>query len=59
MEAGSRRVTPGVLVGASLGDILAHRPVGRKNRSPVISGLVGNHPGDCQSGTAPAQKNVC
>ena len=26
----------------------AHRPAGRESRSPVIPGLVGNHPGDCR-----------
>ena len=66
MKAESRRVTPGVSVGASLGDIgipgapgESHRPVGRKSCSPVIPGLVGNHPGDCRSGTEPVWKNVC
>ena len=59
-------MTPGVSVGASLGDIgipgrpvRAHRPVERTRRSPVIPGLMGNHPEDCRSGTAPVRKNVC
>ena len=34
------------------------RPAGRESRSLVIPGLVGNHPGDCQSGTAPVRKGV-
>ena len=33
-----------------------HRPAGRD--SPVIPGLVGNHPGDCRSGTAPIRKEA-
>ena len=63
-------MTPGVSVGASLGDIgispqgrlvRAHQSVEGMRRSPVIPELVGNHPGDCQSGrpTAPVGKNVC
>ena len=36
----------------------AHQPAGRESRSPVIPGLVGNHPGDCRSGTVLVRKEV-
>ena len=35
-----------------------NHPAGRKIRSPVIPGLVGNRPGDCRSGKEPVQKEV-
>ena len=66
VEAGSRRVTPGVSVGASLGDIGIpgvpgkSAPAGRKEET--LSGnprTRGKHPGDGRSSTAPVRKNVC
>ena len=59
-DVGSSRVTPGVSVGASLGDMSTPGVPreGSESHSPVIPGLVRNHPGDCRSGTAPVWKEV-